>query len=355
MPESYEVYRIKAGDTLYNVARKYKTSLEAIFTANPGINPLYLYTDQEITVPYAEDVVSTDIDYTYTALQRDIEGLKKRYPFIEQDTAGKSVLGRELYYIKLGNGPQEVFYNGAHHANEWLTSMLLMKFAENFSKAYSLRKNIKGYNCCDIWNKTSIYIMPMVNPDGVELSIKGAAPDNPYYKDLINMNDGEYDFSKWRANIRGVDLNRNYDADWKTAKIRESLYNVSGPSPTRYCGPYPMSEPETRAVAEFTKSHDFKLVLSCHSPGRIIFWDYKNMQPPKARIIGEMLSKVSGYKLSEPGSVIPCGGYKDWFIKEYKRPGYSIEVGSGTNPLPLSSFNSIYEENIEVLLLLSII
>lgn len=352
--ESYVIYTIKPGDTLYNVAKRYETSLEAIFTANPGISPLNLNENQEITVPYPSDVVRTDVNYTYTTMERDMEGLRKRYPFAEYGSAGKSVSGRELYYIKLGNGKEEVFYNGAHHANEWMTSMLLMKFAENFLKAYSLRRLIKGFNCQDIWNKVSIYIIPMVNPDGVELSVNGPTPDNPHYHELLKLNNGSPDFSKWRANIRGVDLNKNYNADWKTAKKRERVYGVSGPSYTRYSGPHAESESETRAVVKFTREHDFKLVLAYHSQGRIIFWNYKNMQPPRAKTIGEMLAKVSGYTLSEEGDIVSYAGYKDWFIKEYKRPAYSIEVGSGKNPLPISSFDEIYNENIELLLLASV-
>ncbi|KQB76244.1 peptidase M14, partial [Clostridium butyricum] len=156
---------------------------------------------------------------------------------------GKSVLGKNLYYIKLGSGPNEVFYNGAHHALEWITTPLLMKFIEDFSKAYSEDSEIKGYNIRDIWNRSSIYIMPMVNPDGVDLVINGLQRNNPYYNDLIKWNMGSTDFSKnWQANIKGVDLNHNYNASWYESKIAEESYGVYGPGPTRYGGPYPESE-----------------------------------------------------------------------------------------------------------------
>ena len=44
-------------------------------------------------------------------------------------------------------------------------------------------------------------------------------------------------------------------------------------------------------------------------------------------------------------------GYKDWFIQEYNRPGYTIEAGLGENPLPISQFDNIYEKNIGILVL----
>ena len=43
-------------------------------------------------------------------------------------------------------------------------------------------------------------------------------------------------------------------------------------------------------------------------------------------------------------------GYKDWFIMNYDRPGYTVEAGLGENPLPMSQFAQIYEDNKEILL-----
>ena len=177
----YDVYTIRPGDTLYNLARRYYTTVNAILTANPGIDPNYLRVGQRITIPYGIDVVFTDIDYTYDIMERDIQGLRARYPFLETSVIGRSVLGKNLYAIRLGRGPNEVFYNGAHHALEWITTPLLMKFIENFSKAFSEGRNIRGYNIADIWERSSIYIVPMVNPDGVDLVLRGLQPDNPYY------------------------------------------------------------------------------------------------------------------------------------------------------------------------------
>jgi len=347
----YDIYRIRPGDTFYIIARRYGTSVSSIITANPGVNPNNLRVGQEIIVPYSLDVVFTNIDYTYDIMKRDLEGLKARYPFIQVGSAGKSELGKELYYVKLGNGPNKVFYNGAHHGIEWITAVLLMKFIENFAKAYAEGKTLEGYNPREIWNNSTIYVMPMVNPDGVDLVLNGLDRSNPYYNDLIRWNNGSTDFStNWSANIRGVDLNHNYDAMWQSSKDAEELYGVYGPGPTRYSGTAPESESESKAVADFTRENDFRLVIAYHSQGEVIYWNYQNLATEEAERIGNIFSQLSGYELAETTGITSFAGYKDWFIEKYGRPGYTIEVGLGVNPLPISQFNKIYKDNIKVLL-----
>jgi len=348
----YDNYIIRPGDTLYNIARRYYTTVNAILTANPGINPLNLRIGQSIVVPYGIDVVFTDIDYTYEIMERDIQGLKARYPFIQVGVAGTSVLGKNLYYIRLGTGPNEVFYNGSHHAIEWITTPLLMKFIENFSRAYSTGSRIRGYDVRDIWNRSSIYIMPMVNPDGVDLVLEGLKPDNPFYNQLLIWNNTGLPFSQvWKANIRGVDLNRNYPASWEDAKAQEPSLGVYGPGPQRYGGPRPLSEPESQTVVNFTRQHNFRLVIAYHTQGRVIYWRYKGIEPPGALEIAQQFAAASGYAISEVPYEAAYAGYKDWFVEEYRRPGYTIEAGIGRNPLPIAQFNSIYNENEEIMLL----
>jgi g-D-glutamyl-meso-diaminopimelate peptidase len=348
----YAMYQIRPGDTLYNISRRFYTTVQAILTANPGIDPVRLRVGQIITVPYGIDVVFTDIDYTYDIMERDIQGLKARYPFLEIGSAGRSVLGRNLYYIRIGTGPVEVFYNGAHHSLEWITAPLLMKFVENFSKALSRGQSIRGYNLRQIFNNSSIYIVPMVNPDGVDIVLNGPRPSNPFYNDLLRWNTTGRPFSEvWNANTRGVDLNRNYPAEWEQAKAQEPSLGIFGPGPTRYGGPAPLSEPETQAIVNFTMQHNFKLVIAYHTQGRVIYWIYKNLRPPRAEEIVRVFAEATGYEVSENPYEAAYAGYKDWFVEVFFRPGYTFEVGLGTNPLPISQFNTIYEENEEAMLL----
>lgn len=352
----YDTYRIRPGDTLFMIAARFYTTVPRIIAANPGIQPLNLQIGQVITVPYGIDVVDTNIDYTYDIMERDIAALKARYPFLQIGIAGQSVLGRNLYYIRMGMGPNRVFYNGSHHSLEWPTTPLLMKFIENFSKAYVEGVNISGYSPRDIWTQSTIDIMPMVNPDGVDLVLNGLTPDNPFYDQLLMWNGGRMNFGEvWQANVRGVDLNHNYNAKWEESVASSRRMGIVGPGPTRFPGTAPESEPESRAVANLTRANNYRLVLAYHTQGQVIFWNFDDLATEEARRIGELFAQVSGYQLAKAYGIASTGGYKDWFIKEYGRPGYTIEVGRGVNPISITQFNMIYNNNIELLLLAAVV
>ncbi len=353
----YDFYTIQPGDTFYSIAKRYGVDIKRIRTANADItDENSLYAGQRVKVPFGIGVIPTDINYTYAVLQRNVAALQALYPFIETGSAGKSVLGRNIYYLKLGKGANKVLYNAAHHALEWITSPLLMKFAEDFARSFALGQTIAGFSPSEIWGKSSIYLIPMVNPDGVELVLNGLCDSNPYYGELIRWNNGSMDFSMtWQANNHGVDLNHNYDAGWEESKAGEAALGISGPGPTRYSGPYPLSEPETRAVVDMTFGIDPRLVLAYHSQGEVVFWNFRGMGTEESKIIGAALADAAGYMLEEASGIASYAGYKDWFIKEYRRPGYTVEVGKGKNPLPISQFAKIYDDNLPLLLLASVI
>ncbi|WP_461206195.1 M14 family zinc carboxypeptidase [Clostridium sp. DL1XJH146] len=347
----YDVYRVRNGDTLWKIANIYYSDVDAILIANPDLNPFNLIVGMEIKVPYMITVVDTNVDYTYDIMEMDLKSLVQLYPFLKLESAGESVLGKKLYYIKLGRGPNKVFYNGSHHALEWLTTPVLTKFIEDFSRAYGNEDKLGGFDPAEIWEKSTIYIMPMVNPDGIDLVLNGLKKDNPYYNDLFKWNNGSSNFStNWSANNRGVDLNHNYDASWQESKDSEAAYGVYGPGPRKYSGPAPESEPETKTVVKLTKKILPELVLAYHSQGEVIYWNYENMATDRMKQIGEELAKEAGYSLAETYGSASYAGYKDWVIEKFMKPGYTVEVGVGINPLSISQFDKIYRDNIGLLL-----
>lgn len=126
---------------------------------------------------YFGNIVPTNISYSYDILKLNINSLKQLYPFIEVGIIGSSTLGNNIYYIKIGTGAKQISYNASIHANEWITAPLLMKFLENYCRAMATNGTIYGYNAIDLFNETSLYIVPMINPDGVNL-VTGSIKEN---------------------------------------------------------------------------------------------------------------------------------------------------------------------------------
>lgn len=216
----YSSYTIRSGDTLYSIAQRFSTTVNRILYANPNINPNNLYIGQTIIIPFGS-IVPTDISYTYDILQMNIAAFNKVYPFLQIGYIGNSVMGKQIPYIRIGNGSKEVFYNASFHANEWITTPLLMKFTETFLKSYVDNGYIYGYSTNYIFNNFSIYIVPMVNPDGVDLVTGGIDKNSSYYtraKNIANSFPGIPFPSGWKANISGVDLNLQFPANWERAK-----------------------------------------------------------------------------------------------------------------------------------------
>lgn len=204
----FTTYSVSAGDTLYSISSYFSTSVNRILMANPGIVADSLYVGQKIIVPFG-NVVPTDVSYCYNILEMNVYSLKMIYPFLEVGYIGKSVLGKDIPYIRIGKGSKEVFYNSSFHANEWITSSLVMKFVEDFSRAFVDNSSVFGYNADFIFNSCSIYIVPMVNPDGVDLVTGAIASGTSVYNSAKRISDDYPDIafpSGWKANIRGVDL-----------------------------------------------------------------------------------------------------------------------------------------------------
>lgn len=348
----YNTHTIKSGDTLWQLAKTYYTTIGAITTANPGLNPNNLTIGQVLVIPYGFAVIPTNVSYTSELVGILVDGLKKRYPFLRTGSIGKSVMGKDLYLITIGRGPTEVSYNASHHANEWITTPLLMKYMENYAKAYSINDKIFGVSANSLYNSTTLYMVPLVNPDGVDLVngvVTGSYFDNAK---ALAANYPNIPFpSGWKANIVGVDLNLQYPAQWERAKEIKFAQGFTRPGPRDFVGSGPLTEPESLAVYNFTLNHNFMLILAYHTQGEVIYWKYADFVPPNSFAIAQRFGQVSGYSVETTPPESAYAGYKDWFIQNYNRPGYTIEAGLGVSPLPLSQFPKIYNDNVGILTL----
>lgn len=297
-------------------------------------------------------IVKTDVPMTYDLCEEAILKLVAKYGFLRTEVLTETPQGRNLRTLVIGNGPRKVIYSGAWHANEWITAPLLLKFVEEFAEALMAGSKIAGVDAGDLAARVTIYTVPMVNPDGVDLVTGAIKPGQESYENAACIAQGfpAIPFPDgWKANLNGVDLNLQFPAGWLRAREIKFLQGFNRPAPRDYVGRAPLTQREAKAMAGYTEYIDPDLVLAYHTQGKEIYWSFMDYEVPGAWELGEKLARVSGYTLSEPAPNSSYAGYKDWFIKEFRRPGYTIEAGSGTNPLPIGQFDEIYRDNLGIL------
>lgn len=291
-------------------------------------------------------IVQTNVPITAASCDAMIQGITRTYPFCRSELLATTAFGRPIRTLVMGNGPRKVIYTAAHHANEWITALVLLKFGEELARGIAQEDG----QAKKIAETATIYMVPMVNPDGVDLVVGAATPgENEAAKVLaeyypqIPFPDG------WKANLMGVDLNLQYPAGWLQAREIKFSQGYTRPGPRDYVGRAPLGQIESRALAGYTEVIDPALVLAYHSQGEVIYWQFADYDVPGARELGEEFARVSGYTLDDTPYESSFAGYKDWFIRRFRRPGYTIEVGQGENPLPLEQFDKIYADNLGIL------
>lgn len=344
-----EFYIVEQGDTISKVSNRFGVRPSDLLLENEHLFSLsdYIYPGEKLNIPkrkytfkerHRYDCVE---EYGPIDIEEDVVYLKKHFQsLVSIQRIGRSVMGKPIYAFTIGHGKKEVFYSGGWHANEWMTSKFLMLFLKE--KLQNFRSNGKffHYDLVKLFQDIKLIIVPMVNPDGIELVQQGIYLDHPNYQSVLDINKGVRRFEHWSSNIRGVDLNHQWPAGWKI----EAEESPQLPWPRHYSGKAPLTEPETQAIYQLTKRHDFAYVHSFHSQGQVIYWGYKNLEPKESEAMVKKLSIVSSYEPIQTAD--SDGGYKDWFIQETKKPGFTIEIGIGTNPLPFAAFAEIWSNNV---------
>jgi len=254
----------------------------------------------------------------YKRLNSNLETIHNTYPdFTELRRIGVSVKGKDIKAIKIGKGEKSILINGAHHGREMLTSVLCAEQAKSLAKQYAQDKETRKK-----LDTVAVWFVPLVNPDGVEKSLTT--------------------YPSWKANARGVDLNRNYPT--KGEKV-----TVFKPAKQGYRGPKPFSEPETRAIRDFCYEQNFESAIAYHSAGQVIYWWFYNQGEclKQSLAIAKKISSYTGY--ARMPIIESKGGYgfTDWFITEFNRPSFTLEIGKIVNSLPLGlwEYNAIWEKN----------
>lgn len=290
-------------------------------------------------------IVNTTVPITSETNDRAILELAKTYPFCRTEVLATTAYERPLRTLVIGTGPGKLLLSASHHANEWITTLVLLKYAEDLCAAYEQGGTVDGVPAAQLLEAATVYMVPMVNPDGVDLVTGAIVPGSIPYEIAQEMSrfypsipfpDG------WKANLKGVDLNLQYPAGWLQAREIKFSQGFTRPGPRDYVGRAPLDQIESRAMAGYTEFLEPDAVIAFHSQGKVIYWQFEDIDVPSARALGEAMATISGYALADTPFESSFAGYKDWFIQRWRRPGYTVEVGQGTNPLPISQFDEIY-------------
>lgn len=285
----------------------------------------------------------------YAALKRVTAALTEEYPFLSESVIGRSCAGRDIPALRLGRSAEYVLIAAAFHGSEYITETVLLRFVVMLCEALKGDTALAGFNARRSLFGRGVILVPCVNPDGCEIVLHGAAGAGALAANVARLCSGKFD--GWNANLRGVDINHNFSAGWQELSDLEKRSGITGPAPTRFGGWRPESEPETLALTELCRTRKIRHAVALHSQGEVIYWTYGDKIPRRSRKMAEILSTSSGYALSEPEGLAVGGGFKDWFISEFDRPGFTVEMGLGKNPLPIEQAADITERLKEMLML----
>lgn len=333
-----EVVRLIAWDTRYALVEYEGQQGYALASYLKPVDQAYL--------EYALDTVVPTDAYTHEQMLADLESIAGAYPdLVTLGSIGTSELGRDLPVVILGdvNAEHHVLIHGSIHAREHACTWLLMALVD-----YWTGNGIGDYG------DVCFHIIPMVNPDGVTIVQTGELPQelqSVYDRDVAqgytSLSLTEY-AAQWKANGKGVDLNRNFDAGWELFADRGSA------SSERYKGEAPFSASEAKALRDYTLKYDFDVTVSYHAMGSMIYYEYGSRTDVNAASLdlSRTIGNVNGYpSLGSDG--LDAAGYKDWAIDSLGIPSLTIEIGSESAPLKLRELDAVFARNLQVLPLIA--
>jgi len=333
---AFEPIQMSVADVFTSYTLSYNSSLEvnklnSVFRASAGVS----YVRKDFVNPY--------VVYTYTDMMTDINQLTSYYDFISKGSIGKSLYGRDIPYVKIGKGSKKLMICASVHAREYISSAYIMEILEQYAYYYANDLSFDNFRVKKLLDTYSIWIVPMVNPDGVAIATEPHTVDLDELARHVGSNwVGSSTLLKWKANGRGVDLNNNFDAKWSALSTGTNWYAYMS-----YKGPTGDSEAETIALENFCRKQRFDAAISLHTKGQIIYWD-DALSPnlPKAEKLTDAICNITGYvKIPQTTSARGYGGgFENWFRKEFQKPGLCVELtpsANGEYPHNSSGFDTL--------------
>ena len=216
-------------------------------------------------------IVQTDVPVTAERVGTWLRELTEAYPFLETELLARTAFSRPIYAVTIGQGDRRVLYSAAHHANEWLTATVLLKFIEDYAEALQNDGDLGGVNARELYRNTTIHLVPMVDPDGVDLVTGAIAPGSEEFeraREFARNYPGIPFPEGWKANLNGVDLNLQYPAGWLRAREIKFSQGYTRPGPRDFVGRFPLSQIEPQALYDYTERLSPELVMPGTPRGR---------------------------------------------------------------------------------------
>lgn len=296
--------------------------------------------------------------YSYESMERDIQTLSETYPqWVRVDSLGNTADGRKLYHLLIGaeDAEHHVLVFASIHGREYITTPLVMKqTADLLEMAASGIGEYKGMSYEQLLKHTAVHVIPMMNPDGVSISqfglagVRTQAVRQQIYQiyELDQAVELEPYLRKWKSNAEGIDINRNFDADWERYDD-----HLGHPSSDHYKGQSIACTAEANALVALTEKYRLDRTISYHVQGEVIYWYFGQGGEilTASENFARAISQVTGYPLDADYESLDPAGYKDWALQKMGIPSLTIEVGKGEVPLDRGQLPDIYEKNKYVL------
>lgn len=282
--------------------------------------------------------------FDYARLRRTVYDYKEKYPFASYCVCARSWSGRALFSLSLGNRQSPALFVAGIKGGDVASVRVLLRFFERLCKCVEEKTEVAGIRIGEVFKEKGVVIVPCVNPDGMEISIRGAVAAGSY-AGLVERVCG--DTSLWYANARGVDLNLNFSSGFNHSKKAAEGCGYTAPGPYFYAGKVPESEPETRALSRLCRSRDVRHTLTVESGADYIYAPVCRNGNERAEMMTRILELSAGMKRikEQPGPLVRHS-FADWFVENYKRPSFVLNANG--------SAQEIYER-LEEMLVLSII
>ena len=134
-------------------------------------------------------IVRTDVPMTSALCGEIIQQLVAAYPALRTEVLTTTAFGRPVQTLSIGDGPRKVLFSASHHANEWITTPVILRFMEELAEAARTGGRIYGVPARNILKYNTIYTVPMVNPDGVDLVTGAIQPGTLEYETARRLAD----------------------------------------------------------------------------------------------------------------------------------------------------------------------